>query len=356
MTGPDAYSRLDRLLHRIAFAQIPMQKNLASVEERLFPDRLAPRVDRPVFITSLPRAGTTLLLELVAALPEFAAHTYRHMPFVLCPLLWDRLSRSFQRAEAPEERAHGDGMVVGFDSPEAFEEVVWMAFWGDHYAKDRIRPWSAEDRDAAFEEFLQNHMRKIVGLGGVARRYVSKNNANLARLDLLTTLFPDAAVVVPVRNPWDHARSLRRQHERFLKLHAEDPFGVAYMRWLGHFEFGAALRPIDVAGWIDRNPGLDPLDDAFWLTYWAEAYGAILAGPIDAIHIVDYDRACSAPEPVMATLGERIGTESPARLREQVDRFRTPSRYGPADIDAPCSLVERVETTYRALLDRSIDS
>ena len=32
---------------------------------------------------TLPRAGTTLLLELLAGCPEFAAQTYRDMPFVV---------------------------------------------------------------------------------------------------------------------------------------------------------------------------------------------------------------------------------------------------------------------------------
>ena len=27
------------------------------------------------------------------------------------------------------ERAHGDGMTIGYDSHEAFEEVLWRAFW-----------------------------------------------------------------------------------------------------------------------------------------------------------------------------------------------------------------------------------
>ena len=155
MNGSAGYSPLDRLLHTLAFGRgCELQKILAGIEEaalaRDLPD--APP-SRPVFIAGLPRAGTTLLLSLLAALPEFATHTYRDMPFVLSPLLWDRLSRPFRRPAHARERAHGDGMLVDYDSPEAFEEILWMAFWRGKYHARHIQPWMPEDRDAHFERF-----------------------------------------------------------------------------------------------------------------------------------------------------------------------------------------------------------
>ena len=83
------------------------------------------------FVTSLPRVGTTLLLDVLSALPAFASHTYRHMPFVLCPILWDRISSGFRKEAELDEREHGDGIMIGYDSSEAFEEIIWMAFWGE---------------------------------------------------------------------------------------------------------------------------------------------------------------------------------------------------------------------------------
>ena len=132
----------------------------------MFRDRIDPaHARRPVFVTSLPRAGTTVLLEALAALPEFAAATYRHMPFTLLPLIWTDASRRFQQAARPAERAHGDGLAVGFDSPEAFEETLWMAFWPAHYQGGAIRPWTADARDAEFESFFRQHMAKVVAAG-----------------------------------------------------------------------------------------------------------------------------------------------------------------------------------------------
>ena len=85
--------------------------------------------ERPVFITALPRAGTPLLLECFASVPEFASHCYRDMPFVPIPCLWNRFSSNFQQAMESQERAHGDGMQIIPDSPEALEEVSWKIFF-----------------------------------------------------------------------------------------------------------------------------------------------------------------------------------------------------------------------------------
>lgn len=339
MSTTQQYSWLDRLLHRVAFAQIEVQQGLSTLEDRMFAGRIpATGPDRPVFVTSLPRAGTTLLLETLAGLGQFASHTYRDMPFVLCPMLWNRMSAGFRKTQDLRERAHGDGIAVGYDSPEAFEEVAWMAFWADKYLPDRIMPWTVADRDPEFEAFLRAHMRKIVALraeGGATPRYLSKNNANMARLDLLPELFPDCRIVVPVRNPWSHVRSLRRQHARFLELHAADAFGRSYMTWLGHFEFGAALRPIDFGGWIERAGPLDPLGDGFWIAYWTNAYEAVLAAAGPNIRFIDYDRLCADPAPMLEALADAVGLDDPTPLLARIDRFRPPTAYAPPDTAIP---------------------
>ncbi|MEQ8964910.1 MAG: sulfotransferase [Azospirillaceae bacterium] len=361
------YSAIDRLLHRAAFAGLGVQRGVADLEDKLYAaDFAGVALDRPVFVTALPRAGTTLLLELLTATGEFTTHTYRRMPFVLCPLLWWRLSRGFAKAEAPSERAHGDGMAVSPDSVEAFEEVVWRAFWPDHYGAERIRPWDpAEvDPDGEFEAFFANHLRKIVALGDRAadapagRRYVSKNNANIARLGLLARLFPDARILVPVRAPGAHVASLRRQHTNFLALHGREPFARRYMEWIGHLEFGEALRPIDFGGWLDAAPATarDPSGPDFWLSYWCAAYEAALAAPADAVSFVSYDRLRAAPKEGLATLAEVVGLARPAALTALSDRFRAPTAGdGEATAtDGDPALLRQAADLHARLLDRAV--
>ena len=353
MTLEVPYGRFDRALYRLAFANVDLQIALNSVECRLFRDRLAQtQCERPVFVTSLPRAGTTLLLDVLNMLPEFAAATYRHMPFALNPLLWPSLAARFQRRSESTERLHGDGMEVGFDSPEAFEEIVWQAFWRDHYQADRIQPWSATDRRPAFERFFRDYMTKIVASGGrPANRYLSKNNANIARLDLLSTLFPDATFVVPVRHPWAQAASLLRQHRHFCRIHSDDPFARRYMTWLGHFEFGAGLRPIGFDTWHHER-GVTPDQPAFWLACWAACYEAVLeASPERLVHI-DYDGLCASPLEYLESLADALAVEQPAALIAKAYRFRA-ATVAP-EPDVPASLKARCRDVHQALLARCL--
>ena len=110
----ERYSAVDRLLHRLAFATAEMQVELGGLEDKIYQKSLANTpVNRPVFITGLPRAGTTLWLQLISALEEFASHSYRDMPFVLVPMLWNSFSRSFRQDAAPPTEPvlspNGDG-------------------------------------------------------------------------------------------------------------------------------------------------------------------------------------------------------------------------------------------------------
>jgi hypothetical protein len=304
-----------------------------------------------VFVTSLPRAGTTVMLRVLAELPEFASATYRHMPFTLAPMLWQRFSRRFGRAGAWSERAHGDGIDVGLDSPEAFEETLWMAFWPDHYRAWSILPWSPAAEAGEFAEFFRRHMAKIVALRGPGRRYLSKNNADIARLGLIERLFPDATLVVPVRDPFAQVASLMRQHARFGALHARDPFARAYMEGLGHFEFGAALRPFAFT-----EPAPDPRGAAtpdFWLGYWADAYEWVLATAGDRVVFVDHDRLSAAPERYLPALAWALGLRDPAALAAAAPGFRPAPAVGPPPGAAP-DLVERAAAVHAELRRRCL--
>ena len=352
--APSSYSPGDQLVHRLAFSTRGVQKAVAGLEDRLLVRRLAAcDTRRPVFITALPRAGTTLLLECCARIPELASHCYRDMPFVLSPVAWSGFSRPFRRRGEARERAHGDGMLIDFDSPEALEEVIWMAFWRPHYASDRIIPWTDQAPDAGFERFLRTHMAKIVllrrGPGAPGARYVSKNNLNIARLRMLHTLFPDAVIVVPFRDPLQHARSLLRQHRNFLAIHAEDPFAAEYMREIGHYDFGENLRPVDFDGWFDGREAREPGGLAFWLEYWLAAYTHIRGQHADIVRFVDYDGLCEQPEEQLRVLGETIGLREPGALFAAAPAIAPQARRTGQATDVPPALLARVDALHAEL-------
>ncbi|WP_179378336.1 sulfotransferase [Jannaschia marina] len=356
-TGDDAraevpYSPVDKALHDFAFAAPDRQIRLGNLETRLYRRRInADAAARPVFITSLPRAGTTIMLEGLADLPFFASATYRHMPFTLSPLLWGGFSRAFRKETDKAERAHGDGIEVGLESPEAFEEMLWMAFWPNHYKTDHIAPWTAEDRNPEFEAFFRTHMAKIVATKPDAGRYISKNNANIARLGLLQRMFPDASIIVPVRNPRAQVRSLLRQNLHFAELHAREPFARRYMEGLGHYEFGAALRPIAFEDAPEDANGSDNVD--FWLRYWIAAYRHVLSTAGPQTVLVDYDALCSEPGDVLPDLGAAMGLEHPGDLTPVAGILRAPTP-APDLAGASASLMQQADDLHNELCNQAI--
>ena len=302
-----AYSTMDRLVHRLAFAAPFVQATAADIEDSMFAKDIADIPERPpIFITSVPRAGTTIVLNALHALPQVATHLYRDMPFVMSPLLWSRVSGGFQKDATEKERAHGDGIKVGFDSPEAFEEIIWRHFWPAHFRGTQIDPWTAQDQNSEATDFLKTHFRKIIALRSPeAGRYVSKNNGNIARLPLLRAMFPEASIIVPLRDPAEHAASLLRQHLNFLDQHARDPFIKRYMHDIGHLEFGALHRPIGFTQFHALRSGHDPRSLDYWLAYWIAAM-APLAQHDDVIIVTD-TALQEKPQQTMHLLCDRIG-------------------------------------------------
>ncbi|MEO1310387.1 MAG: sulfotransferase [Pseudomonadota bacterium] len=325
------YSPSDQLLHEIAFATRPVQRALGGLEDKSFEKRGRAPSAAPVFIAGLPRAGTTVLLETLEATGRFASHTYRNMPFVLTPLSWNGFARRFGKEGEARERAHGDGMMVDFDSPEAFEEVLWMTFWPQRYQGETLPVWKGAQAPK-FERFFRLHREKLVFLreqktGETGLRYASKNNLNICRIDFLRDRIDDAVVIVPFREPVQHAASLLNQHKNFLKQHQDDAFGRLYMAAIGHFDFGANLKPVNFGGWATKTRDLDPTTLEYWLAYWRAAYGFLRTRAGDRVHLLDYDALCADPQAVLQKLADAVAIDDPQALLQAAPRFRpAPSR------------------------------
>ncbi|MCB9994675.1 MAG: sulfotransferase [Hyphomicrobiaceae bacterium] len=317
MTGPSAYSALDRLFHRLAFANIGLQLDLSKREDGKSADAIATlEQGRSVYITAMPRAGTTLLLTLLAAHPDFASHTYRQMPVLFAPLTWQAWSRRFATRAKVRERAHGDGLDVSEDSAEAFEEALWRAFWQAHYGERTIALWRAEENHPEFEAFYRRHRAKLIlahnrasAEGRPAHRYLAKNNANIARLDWLTRHDPEALVIVPLRDPFAHIASLMRQDENFMRRHGDDRFAERYMRDLGHFEFGRLHRLFafpEAPEWqLFTGRHVD-----YWARYWRAAHTHLAAHRDPRIRLFDYDAFCNDPGPAIERLARNLGIDA----------------------------------------------
>lgn len=345
------YSTADRFFHLVAFSSPVVLKTASWIEDRLLSAPAREPSAAPIFVTSLARGGTTALLNALHDVPGVATHTYRDMPFLTAPSLWNRLAGGRKRSVDRHQRAHGDGLEIDLDSPEAFEEVIWRLFWPEKFRANSIALWRVEDRKPDAESFFKRHMAKVIrarlGRGGddagPTSRYCSKNNANIARIPYLVEAFPDCRVIVPVRRPESHAASLLRQHRNFLKLQSEDSFVQRYMRDIGHFEFGRIHKPIQFPGFDAER--YDPATGDYWLDYWIHAFREIRTHRDSCLFVLQDDLR-SSPQQTMTGLCAAADLDQAAI--EFSGYFRPGADHSPADLYDP-RLYEEAADLYREL-------
>jgi hypothetical protein len=179
---------------------------------RAHPAWAAGTVERPVFVTGLPRTGTTALHRLLVADP---AHQGLE--------LW--------LAEAPQPRPprsawDGDPVFQFVQAACARHHVEHPEFMGVHYvAADQVEEcwqllrqsmrsvsfeclahlpgYSAWLRDQDWAAAYRRHRRnlQLIGLNDAGRRWVLKNPSHLFALDALLAAYPDALVIQTHRAP-----------------------------------------------------------------------------------------------------------------------------------------------------------
>ena len=343
--SPEGYGAGARLFHQIALSGRATPEMFFDIEKALH-GRDCPDAANGahVFVAGLARSGTTLLMRMLHDTGAFGSLTYRDMPLVMAPNLWRGMAGSIQKSMARRERAHGDGLEVDYDSPEALEEVFWRTFCGPAYIGDNeLHPMAADDD--VIEEFriyvgliLKRHSRA---------RYLSKNNNSILRLSSILKAFPKATILIPFRDPVDQALSLHRQHEHFKKIHADDAFSQRYMNWLVHHEFGGDHRRFV----FEKDPPAfsDPGALSYWLDLWIDAY-AYLLRQADALGeqlvFFSYERLIKEPERMRSILFNRLGLEPSAALEVRSATNK--------DNDPPAlSRLNEAQALYQAMSDRS---
>lgn len=288
------YSAASKMLHRLALSSPALTEMQFDLETMLLRGDKAAEAQGPhVFVCGLARAGTTILMRSIFDSGAFASLTYRDMPFVMAPNLWARMQGRSQKRSEAKERAHGDGIYVDQDSPEALEEVFWRTHCADDYLReDGLAPHKV---DAQTVERFRAYVAAILRRYGAAR-YLSKNNNNILRIPALRAAFPDAIILVPFREPGAHARSLQEQHLRFLDVHQSDPFVKKYMTWLAHHEFGSDHRPFrfpNAQALTGEPEGID-----YWVSLWSAVYAYLLDhhGDDERVFFVCYEDLCASDD------------------------------------------------------------
>lgn len=169
-------------------------------------------VDRPVFITGLPRTGTTFGHGLLAQHVRGRA-----------PLLWELLNpvpdtgKPEERTVSRRERLGSvrtmvrgmDAMAPGFQTihpmhPLEPEECVFLLPHGmANHVRASVpgyRAW-VERRDATPDYVYLKQQLQALQWKRPARRWVLKSPLHLPNLDVLLKVFPDAVIVLTDRDP-----------------------------------------------------------------------------------------------------------------------------------------------------------
>ena len=304
-------TRLMRFFGWLVHAHPNFWIDVGKLETRLLKGRLAGRaVQAPIYITGLARAGTTLLLNLLASHPRLTSFKYCDYYGAFTPFWADRLFRAAGVGAArKQERAHADGVQVNAYSPEAMEEILWMQFF-DYLHDPAVN--NAVERQTShpeFEAFYAATLTKLLLARG-GERVVSKNNYNITRIAYLAKLYEDARFVIAVRHPVAHVASMARQHQRNL-AHFSSPAHRQYLRNAGHFEFGPERVPITLDAaktqHIQRlwNEGREAEGWAeYWNAIYAWTYEEVLQHDALATRclVVPFEHLCAAAEQKVAEM------------------------------------------------------
>lgn len=274
------YNFLEKFLHKVVLSPQIIREVTFDIENSIFKHDYFKHdyfKQNHIFIAGLARSGTTILLNSIYKSDIFASLTYEDMPFILAPNLWSKISLKKSKISF-RERAHGDGINFSIKSPEAFEEVFWKTF--DDNDPEIIKN---------FQMFVNNILFKYK-----KQRYLSKNNQNIRRIDVISKIFKNAKILIAYRDPIQHAYSLLMQHKKFIQFAHRDKFIYTYMDLIGHTEFGPCYKPIYDKDLIFNNH----LEINHWVEQWYKTYRNCLENLKNKnnIHFVNYEKLCQEKE------------------------------------------------------------
>jgi hypothetical protein len=177
-----------------------------------YPEHAEVRIERPIFVTGLPRTGTTALHRLLTADP---AHQGLEVWLTEVPQprppreTWadDPIFQAIQSGYEKHHVEHPEFMGVHYMSADMVEEC-WQLLRQSMRSVSfeclaHIPTYStwldAQDWTPAYRRHRRN--LQLIGLPDAGRRWVLKNPSHLFALDALLEVYPDALVVQTHRDP-----------------------------------------------------------------------------------------------------------------------------------------------------------
>ncbi len=166
-------------------------------------------VDRPVFILSLPRSGSSMLQDLMCANPAFAYTTNfmdicRHSSVCAAEVMRKRFGFNIRG-----ERFLKDSVAVDGGSP-ADPVATWLDVFDEDAFHIRERPVC---EGPAAQRARQRVREVLWTFGQPRRRFFCKTPMLLPYAGALQTIFPDAKFIHLLRDPRAVANSMVKIHK-----------------------------------------------------------------------------------------------------------------------------------------------
>jgi hypothetical protein len=325
-------------------ATAPLFVALGNLESKLLARQIADiAVDRPIYICGLPRAGTTISLQMLSEHPSVAAHRYADflMPYV--PYGWNWL---FPRVPVdamrkPQPRIHRDRIQVSRDSVEMCEEMIWEQFFPFLRDESQTSILDASVSNPAFERFYAQNIQKLLLAHGKPR-YASKAIMCVLRMQYIRKIFPDARFLLYVRNPIDQIASLVKQDRIWDEIDKEDPRQIEIIEMTGHHEFGSRQILPNVGNSAEVRDVRTLFDEGHRVAararLWAYVYDFVLkqiaADPSlrSAVCVVRYEDLCNDSLQTIDRIVEHTGLAAPpfAAIRAAyAEKLSFPDYYKP---------------------------
>ena len=241
-----------------------------------FPGLHRTAIRTPVFVVGHARSGTTLVHRLLSEDGERFS-SFRLYEMFFPSLLEKKLIRALgrfdrrflgglleRRVRAYDEKTYGPSRHIhptGIFETEEDDQVLFYSmaagFWItkmpymgdlDFYYVDR---WP-ERRRRRLMRFYADCIRRQLYLNGRDRIHLSKNPVFPGRLETLLETFPDARIVIPIRNPYETIPSLLELMRSGWKALGWDPDRQQRcLKILADQSFHTYLYPLDV---LARHP------------------------------------------------------------------------------------------------------
>ncbi len=176
------------------------------------PDYASVPVERPVFVTGLPRTGTTALHRLLTAdpgsqglevwlaqvpQPRPPRHTWPDNP------VFQQIEAGFSRHHEEHPEFMGVHYMAAGEVEECWQLLQQSMRSVSFETLAHVPGYSAWLREQDWTGAYRRHRRNLqmIGLHDAGRRWVLKNPSHLFALDALLAVYPDALVIQTHRSP-----------------------------------------------------------------------------------------------------------------------------------------------------------